>query len=204
MPGVLLALAAGFGLGILLAAPPGPVMAVMATESARGETRRSMMMAFGAMSGDAVWLAVAAAGFLAYLSQHPRAVGSLGILGAALLLWMAWGTLQGARRGIGEARARGSYALGFTTILTSPYSPAYWLSAGPILLAEWGVAGVVGLFAGLLTYTTAFTFGMAWIGARVKVAALVVAWASVFALSGLALWVGARSIGLLTGAYVEP
>ena len=46
--------AAGLALGVFLAAPPGPVIAIMAAESTRGNARASMATALGAISADAV------------------------------------------------------------------------------------------------------------------------------------------------------
>ena len=190
-------LASGFLLGILLAAPPGPVMAIMATAATRGRTLESLRTAWGAMTGDAVWLGLVALGFVVVLEERPVLIGVLGMAGAALLLWMAWGTFKGARAGIGESAVRGSYRLGFFTILTSPFSLAWWLGNGGVLLSKWGFAGCVGLFGGLFVYTLAFTFGMRWAGAKVRWAALAVAWASVALLSAFAVWVAWTAVGYL-------
>lgn len=74
---------AGALLGLSIAAPPGPVVAAMATEAVRGLSRQSILTGFGAMTADATWLGVAALGFVAYPHDHERAVGALGLCGAA-------------------------------------------------------------------------------------------------------------------------
>lgn len=191
--------AGGFLLGILLAAPPGPVMMIMAGEAARGRPGRAMRTAFGAMTGDATWLALAAIGFLVFLQERPVVVGVLALLGAALLLWMAWGAWRAARAGIEESATRGTYRLGYLTVLTSPFSFAFWLANGALLLSTWGAWGIVGLFAGLVAYTVAFSFGVAWLGRRVERMAVWVAYASAVALAGFAGWVGWGAWGYLRG-----
>src|SRR5580765_5906092 len=151
-------LLAGALLGISLAAPPGPIMAVMATAASSGRSRESILTALGAITGDAVWLLLALLGFIAFLGDHQRAVGLLGLFGAALLFWMAVGALKAARDGIGTSSLRGSYRLGFLTVLTSPFSFAWWLANGTLLIATWGWAGVAGMFASLLAYSFLITY----------------------------------------------
>lgn len=191
-------LAGGFLLGLLLAAPPGPVMAIMATEASRGRAGASLRTAFGAMTADAVWLAVAGLGFVAFLDARPRLIGALGLAGAALLLWMAWGTWRAARVGIQHSEIRGGYKLGFVTILTSPFSLAYWLANGALLLDRFGAWGIAGLFAGLIAYTVAFTYGVVWLGRRVERLAEMVAYVSVVALAAFGAWVAWTSVAYLT------
>ena len=53
------ALLAGAALGVSLAAPPGPVTAVMATAASRGRSREAILTALGAITGDAIWLGLA-------------------------------------------------------------------------------------------------------------------------------------------------
>jgi threonine/homoserine/homoserine lactone efflux protein len=192
-------LVAGAILGISLAAPPGPVTAVMATAASRGRRREAIHTALGAITGDAIWLSLATLGFIAYLGKHPRAVGLMGLCGAALLFWMAAGAWKSARSGMGESALRGSYRLGLLTVLSSPYSFAWWLANGVVLLAAWGWAGVAGLFASLLAYSLLFTVAFRWLGARVRHTAVAVSYASAAALALFGFYVGRTSLAMLGG-----
>ena len=189
---------AGALLGLSLAAPPGPVTAIMANAAMRGRVRESLMTACGALSGDFTWLALAVLGTVAYLDQHPRAVGLMGLAGAALLLWMAWGTFQAARSGLHESHTPGSWRLGFMTVLTSPYSMAWWLANGTLLYTAWGLSGMGGMLVSLILYSVAFSYAFRWLGARTARAVVGVAYVSVLMLAGFGLYVGFTALKLLT------
>ncbi len=188
---------AGALLGLSIAAPPGPVIAVMATEAVRGRSRESMLTGFGAMAADATWLAFAVAGFIGYLRDHSRAIGVLGLCGAALLVWMAWGALKSARAGVAASTRPGSFRLGYLTALTSPFSFAWWLANGALMLRSWGWAGVVGMFVALAVYTIAITYALRWVGARVKSAIVGIAYVSAAMLTGFGVYFGIVSWRLL-------
>jgi threonine/homoserine/homoserine lactone efflux protein len=190
---------AGALLGLSLAAPPGPIIAVMATEAVRGHSRASLLTAAGAITGDAMWLGLVVLGFIAFLGDHPRIVGFLGLCGAELLLWMAWGAFKSARRGILGSPLTGSYHLGFLTVLTSPFSFAWWLANGTVIIASWGAAGIAGLFISLIAYSLAITYGLAWLGGRVRTAIVAIAYASAVMLAGFGVYVGVTSVRMLMG-----
>ena len=162
-------------LGLSIVAPPGPVMAIMATASAQGRRRESILTALGALSADATWFLLVAVGFVAVLKEYPKVVGALGVAGGVMLLAMAWSAFRAIRRGIGGSTLRGSYRLGFVTAIASPYSFAWWMASGPLVIATLGWPGVAGLFLSIAVYAVAFTYALAWLGARVEHAALVVA-----------------------------
>ena len=188
---------AGALLGLSLAAPPGPVTAIMANAALRGRVRESLMTALGAMSGDFTWLTLAILGAIAYLGHHPRVVGLMGLVGAALLLWMAWSTWKAARTGLHESHAPGSWKLGLMTVLTSPYSMAWWLANGSLLYAAWGPPGIAGMFISLVLYSLALVYGFRWLGARTARAVVGVAYLSVLMLAGFGLYVGITAYRLL-------
>jgi len=190
---------AGMALGLSLAAPPGPVMAVMATASAQGRPRESIVTALGATTADAVWLVLVLLGFIAVLQSHPRVIGGLGFLGGAMLLWMAWQGFRSARRGIADSTLRGSFRLGFATVLSSPFSFAWWMASGPIVISTLRAPGIAGLFFSILLYTTTFSYALSWLGARVKHIALVIAYVGVAMLSLFGVYFAREGIRLLRG-----
>ena len=188
---------AGALLGLSLAAPPGPVMAIMAHASLHGRVRQAFLTACGAISADFCWLSLSVLGVLAVFRDHPRWLGWLGVAGAALLLWMAWGAWASARRGIQDSHTPGSWKLGFFTVLTSPFSLAWWLANGAVLYSSWGIPGITGLFLSLVAYSALFCQAFRWLGARAAKAALGMAYGSVLVLAGFGLYVAWMSFSLL-------
>src|SRR5579863_6600312 len=190
---------AGALLGLSLAAPPGPVIAIMANAAMRGRVRESFLTACGAISADFTWLALAVLGAIAYLDRHPRVVGVVGLAGAVLLLWMAWSTWKAARSGLHESHTPGSWKLGYLTVLTSPFSMAWWLANGALLYTSWGLPGISGLFLALAVYSLVFTYAFRWLGIRAAAAVVWVAYISVLMLSGFGLYVAWTSLKLIRG-----
>lgn len=188
---------AGALLGISLAAPPGPIIAVMANESMRGRIRRSMAMALGAMTGDAAWLLMATIGFVAFLKTRPTVMGALGMVGAGILLWMAWLTWKAARLKLDTNPGQGTFRLGLATALTSPYNFAWWLANGALLISSWGWPGVTGMFVALFFYSLAISYAFRWVGARVESAVHVVAYTGAVMLFGFGLYFGAGAWALM-------
>lgn len=185
-------------LGISIAAPPGPVMAIMANASMRGRIRESLLTACGGISGDVLWLALAILGAIAYLGAHTHVVGVLGLAGGALLLWMAWSTWRAARAGLHASSLPGSWKLGFFTVLTSPFSLAWWLANGTLLYTAWGWSGIGGFFVAGALYAVAFSYAFRWLGGRAASAVLWVAYISVAVLAGFGLYIGWTSLRLFS------
>lgn len=175
-------------------------MAIMAGASLAGRPREAIVTACGAASADAVWMLGVALGFIAFLHDHTRVVGALGIGGGGLLLWMAWDGLRAARRGIAATSIRGSYRLGFLTVLTSPFSLGWWMASGPIVIASLHWQGIAGLFSSILVYAILFAYALRWLGARVKRTAVVFAYVGVAMLALFGVYFAREGIRYLTGA----
>ncbi|MFI5269586.1 MAG: LysE family transporter [Chloroflexota bacterium] len=187
-------------LGLSLAAPPGPVMAIMASASLHGRVKEALLTACGAISADLCWLMLAVIGALAFFDQHPRWLGLLGLAGAALLLWMAWVAWGSAGRGLQDSHTPGSWKLGFFTVLTSPFSLVWWLANGALLYTSWGLPGILGLFLSLFLYSALFCEAFRWLGRRAVRAAMGMAYASVLMLAGFGLYVGYTALRLIGAA----
>lgn len=139
-------------------------MSIMANASMRGRIRESVMMAFGGIIGDLTWLMLAVVGAATFLKTYPRVVG------AVLLLWMAWSTWRSTRAGLQTTLAPGLLKLGYFTVLTSPVSFAWWLANGTLLYTSWGLAGIAGLFTALIVYSIAFSYAFSWVGMKAATA----------------------------------
>lgn len=197
----LLAFALGMALGLSLAVPPGPILALMAGEAARGRLRPALATGFGATSGDAVWATAAFFGFVAYLRSRPLFVGALGLVGAALLVYMAISTVRAARNGVSEATG-GSFAKGLATVLTSPLNLAWWVSTGPYLLGTLGMLAIAGMFCAIVAFLFVFVFGIAALGRRFEHTVEILAFAGAVILIIFALLVAESSLAELARAGV--
>ena len=189
---------AGALLGLSLAAPPGPVMAIMAHAALRGRVREAIVTALGAICADFTWLMLAVLGTVTLLANHPRLVGILGIAGGILLLWMAWSTWKAARSRQHDNATPGSWKLGYLTVLTSPFSLAWWLANGTLLYTSWGPPGIAGMLLALVVYCVVYAYAFRWLGTRAASAIHWVAYASVLMLGGFGLYVGWEGMKLLT------
>jgi threonine/homoserine/homoserine lactone efflux protein len=127
----------GFVLGWSVAWPPGPINAEMLRRGLAHGFGAAFAVGLGACSGDALWAVAVVLG--AGLLIGPGARWAL--LGASsfLLLVLAAIYLRGAWAGWRQHRdpvaiapalpsSRGSYGLGMTMALTSPWNLAFWLA----------------------------------------------------------------------------
>ncbi|HET7649704.1 MAG TPA: LysE family transporter [Gammaproteobacteria bacterium] len=191
------AIVGGGLLAISIAAPPGPVMTIMANASMRGRIKESLVTACGGISGDMLWLTLAIIGTLTFLNHRPHLVGWIGLGGALLLIWMAWSTWRAARAGLHASDTPGSWKLGFLTVLTSPFSLGWWLANGTLLYSVWGWPGIASFFVTGSLYALAFTYTFRWVGRKAESAVVWVAYASVAVLAGFGVYVGWASLHLL-------
>jgi threonine/homoserine/homoserine lactone efflux protein len=81
--------AAAFGIGVALAAAPGPVQAVVLSESVSGGVGRGLRAVAGVHLTFAVLLAALALG-ISLASPHGVVLRALQVAGGVLLLWLAW------------------------------------------------------------------------------------------------------------------
>ena len=157
---------AGAGIGVLLAlslaAPPGPVNALIASHGVTRSWRAGFLVGLGAMTVDLLWLTISLVAH-SYLLSIRSAFPVIALLGAAVMAYLAWKTAKAWRAepvmAVPERAVHAtSYAIGVVTNLTSPYSILWWLTAGIALIDEFGSLVFVGFFAGILLWTSTFPF----------------------------------------------
>lgn len=115
---------------LILALVPGPDVMFLLTQSLLGGRRRGVTLALGLCSGLIVHTAIVATGLAAVFAASPIAFTVLKIIGAAYLLYLAWGALrtrieapQTATRGEASPqplRGRKLYVRGIVMNLTNP------------------------------------------------------------------------------------
>ncbi|MDL5363772.1 LysE family transporter [Halalkalicoccus sp. NIPERK01] len=206
---------AGLLLGLSLAAPPGPMNAVIAEESVARGFRSGVSAGLGAMSADACFLGLAWVGAATVLRDAPRLQGAILGIGGLLLLAFAFDAVRDVRGftdGSDSTDGRG-FTKAFVLALTNPFQLLWWLTVGVALLdpgrvtVEFGPLAttiatgtpviVLGFFAGIGLWITAFPLALIGIGRRIDGFAPLVAAASALVLAGFGLTFLYRAAGLL-------
>lgn len=159
------AAAFGVGIGLSLAAPPGPVNALIASHAVTRSWRAGFLVGCGAMTADVAFLILSVAARSAVAAFAASWFPAIAALGAAVLAYFAisavrlWRSAGAILDPIDEQRAA-SYATGLTTNLTSPYPLLWWLTAGLVLIGQLGPALLAGFFLGMLLWIGAFPWAL--------------------------------------------
>ena len=157
---------AGAGIGVLLAlslaAPPGPVNALIASHGVTRSWRAGFFVGLGATTVDALWLTLSVLAH-SFLLGARAVFPAIALLGAAVMAYLAWGAAKAWRaEPVVAVSARTvhatSYVTGVASNLTSPYPILWWLTAGIAFIDALGPLVLVGFFAGLLLWISAFPF----------------------------------------------
>lgn len=161
----------GMTVGVVLAAPIGPINIEIILRSIRSGFRSGWYLGLGALSADTVYAAVVVSG-LTPLADRPGVRIPLFVAGAVMLGYVGWGSVRKALRGdVMDARsgvsssAGRSYVTGFLMAAFNPMGIVYWLSVGAGLVADAvsrvGAVGapilVVGVFLGILCWVTSLS-----------------------------------------------
>ncbi|WP_254838200.1 LysE family translocator [Natronomonas marina] len=191
-------LLAGVVFGLALAAPPGPMNAVIAEESVLRGWRSGFKAGLGAMTADFVFFVLALFGAVAVVERVPTLRNAMVAVGGLLMLYFAYGAARGAResfRASATPNSRG-FSKAFVLALTNPYQILFWLTVGVGLLAPGRIdvlsyatealaglvvvetghpALLVGLFGGILVWIVGFPWALSAAESRTERAAPVVA-----------------------------
>jgi threonine/homoserine/homoserine lactone efflux protein len=172
-PAVLLAFAAA---GVLLAATPGPDMALFLSRTLAGGRPHGFAALAGAMTGLLVHTFAAALGLSALLAASARAYDAVKFAGALYLLYLAYGALRhgAALRLEGQGGAGGglarSYLTGLLINLTNPKIVLFFVTFLPQFI-DVGDAAAAQKF---------FFLGLAFIAIGASVNAAIIALAARF------------------------
>ena len=198
-------LAAGALLAWSLAAPPGPINALIAHAAARRGFWAGWVYGLGAIAGDLTMLALTGFGVAVVFDRFPWLKVVFALIGAGLMAYFAFGAWRAARR-VGARlgsddddrplSAAREFAKAYLIVTTSPFNWGWWLTAGSSMLSVLGWATAAGFIVGLLLWTIAWASLATAGGARVKRLAEFVSYgaAIVLALSAaIMLWYAAAS-----------
>ncbi len=166
----LLSIVAGALLGLSLAAPPGPMNAVIAEESVNSGWRAGFSAGLGAMSADGLFFVLAAAGVVAFIRDAPTLRGVMVGVGGLLMFYFAYGAVRGSANFRSEnVSEKAGFGKAFALAITNPYQITWWLTAGVGLLdpgtieafgyslrSANGLLTIVGFFGGIVLWITLF------------------------------------------------
>jgi threonine/homoserine/homoserine lactone efflux protein len=203
---VVATLLAGALFGLALAAPPGPMNAIIAEESVARGWSAGFRAGLGAMVADACFFVGALLGVVAVVRRYPLVHAALVGVGGLLMLYFGYGAAAELRSGFGATDAAGKgFRKAFALALTNPYQIVFWLTGGVALLApgtldvlaplSGALAGrlvvetgspalVVGLFGGIGVWIVGFPAALVAAEHRVDAIAPVVAAVSALVLGG--------------------
>lgn len=150
------AAATGALLGLAGGLSPGPLTALVLSETLRHGRGAGAKVAVVPMLTDGPLIALVLLAST-WVAQVSWIVGGLGLVGAAVLLWLAWDTARAEPPQASADGPTGSLRKALLTNLANPHPYLFWFGVGgPILIAAradgwWAVAGfVVAFFAGIV------------------------------------------------------
>lgn len=147
----------GYALGISLAAPPGPVNAIILNESSKSNLHGTSVGA-GAMTADLIFLVALYYGRIAIPSW---AFKFLYIFGGFVMVYFSISVI---RSKMPSKTPKGNYFVGLTMGITNPFQILWWLTVGLFLVQRLSIISVVGFFFGLLSWITIFPYAINKVG----------------------------------------
>lgn len=182
----------GAGIGLSLAAPPGPITALSAERAAHRGFGPGYAVMGGAIVADGTHLLLVLLGIIPLVERVAGLLTILTLAGGLLMLWFAWGSWKVARAPPAASELvdapppshrllrfiRGGFATGYAIAITSPYNFAWWLGVGTRLVTDHGGWVFVGFFAGLFAYAAVFVGFIRVAASRVRGLVRIVSYAS--------------------------
>lgn len=142
--------------GLVLAAPMGPVFAATIRHGLKNGFPAALSVQLGSLLGD---MAYACSGLVAagYLSQFPMIGRSLNVIGAAVMFWLAFNSLQNVvspRFPSDKSRGNaGAFATGALLSFSNVDNLLYWAGIGGVIEA---LIDGVSTTAGYLIFLSGF------------------------------------------------
>ncbi len=204
--GTVVTVLAGMVFGLAIAAPPGPMNAVIAEESVLRGWLSGVWAGLGALAADACFFVLAVVGVVAVVERVPAVRGVAFAVGGLLMLYFAYGAARGANdEHEGVTGERRGFAKAFALAITNPYQVVFWLTvgvgmlepgtidvleplsgdlAGVVVVATGSPALVVGFFAGIAAWVVGFPTTLVAVERRLTGVGSTVAYASALVLAG--------------------
>jgi len=216
---------AGAVFGLALAAPPGPMNAIIAEESVLRGWWSGFAAGLGAMTADACFFVLALAGAVTVVERAPLLRRGMVAVGGLLMLYFAYGAAREAvdrEAFLADERPDSKgFRKAFVLALTNPYQIVFWLTVGVgllqpgrldalgktpyvgdslagLLVVETGSPALLaGMFLGIAIWIVGFPATLVQVGRRVDAFAPTVAGLSAVVLGGFGLLFLVDAVGAL-------
>ncbi len=139
----------GVALGLSIAAPPGPMNALIANSSLKSPVHGTSVGA-GAMSADLIFFVIT---FFIRNFIPKFVLEVLYFVGGIYMLFIAFSVMSSKFM---PASRKGNYFVGLSLGLTNPYQILWWLTVGVFVLTQFPLFIVPGLFLGILIWIVSF------------------------------------------------
>ena len=147
----------GVALGLSAGLAPGPLLALVISETLQHGVRAGMKVALAPLLTD-LPIILLSLFILAQLAHVAPVLGGLSIIGAGVVAWLGWESVRfrPARSGEGIMPRERSLQKAVLANMLSPHPYLFWLSVGgPIVTRSaesglWAPVGFVGVFYALL------------------------------------------------------
>lgn len=209
---------AGVVFGLALAAPPGPMNAVIAEETVLGGFRPGVLAGAGAMLADITFFVLAALGMVSLLQRLTYVQGTMVAIGGLLMLYFAVDAVRELDLTVTDFESADPHSdtrgfrRAFLLALTNPYQIIFWLTVGVGLLSPGTVdvlsytpylgdrlagllivhtgepALIAGLFGGITIWIVGFPATLSGAGKRIDRFAPAVAIISALFLAGFGVF----------------
>ncbi|MGQ9758981.1 MAG: LysE family translocator [Candidatus Methanomethylicaceae archaeon] len=182
---------AGIALGLSIAAPPGPVNAIIAVQSTRS-ILRGFLVGLGAMTSDATFLTITY-----YMRQVFEIQGAvritLSVLSSILLAYLAYMTIKSVRSTKNPEVTTKKispipYLMGLSIGLTNPFQIAWWMSVGLSLISSIGLVIILGFFGGIVFWIISFPILIHFAQSKIPYVYKMVGYVSFVLLLAFSLW----------------
>ncbi len=175
----------GMVLGFSLTIPPGPMNALIASETVTS-VRKGIVAGTGAMSADLVL------GVVVYLVRSALDIGSyisaVYALGTVVVAYLGVTILRNRKKQAVAVHDRRTYARAFVTGISNPFQILWWLTAGLAFAYLGGFLLFIGLFVAIAAWIVMFPLALHAGTGRHRGASEAVAVASAIVMFAFALY----------------
>ncbi len=190
----------GMALGLSIAAPPGPVNAMIAVQSTRSAFR-GFLVGLGAMTSDATFLVITYNLRQIFEIEELFRAG-LSLVSTALLACLAYLTIKSVRGvnkpEVGTKRASPiPYLTGLSIGFTNPFQIAWWMSVGLSLISSIGLVIILGFFSGIMVWIISFPLVIYFAQSRIPSLYKIVGYVSATLLIAFSLWFLYSAFGII-------
>jgi len=139
----------GYALGLSMAAPLGPVNAVIMNESVKSPFHGTSV-GLGAMTADFIFFLIVY-NFRLFIPR--AALIFIYFFAASFMIYLAF--MIGKSK-ISNRNKKGNYFIGLVMGITNPFQILWWVSAGLFMVNQFSTITAIGFFTGILTWIVIF------------------------------------------------